>query len=85
MYNANQLSNFLLHFVASNYQDFENTEKHKLTGDNLSYVKEHRWLPLSYYDAMEKWMEKYGEHDLSVRNRANKRCSYNDVVYNSRN
>jgi len=48
--------------VASNFLAFEKTEEFKkLTGENLSYVKEHRWPPLSYINAMEEWKEKYGD------------------------
>ena len=42
MYNADQLSGFLLRFVASNFELFEKTEQfQKLTGENLSRIKEH--------------------------------------------
>lgn len=62
LHNGDQLSGFLLHFVASNYLAFEKTEDfQKLIGENLSYVKEQRWPPLSYINAMEEWKEKYGE------------------------
>ena len=64
LHNGDQLSAFLLHFVASNFLAFEKIEEFKkLTGENLSYVKEHRWPPLSYTDAMEEWKEKYGGED----------------------
>jgi len=57
--NANQLSGFLLHFISSNYLAFESTEQFKsLTGDNLLFVQEHRWPPLSYFKALEEWEEK---------------------------
>ena len=58
-HNANQLSGFLLHFVASNFEVFEKIEEfQKLTGENLSYMNEHRWPPLSYINAVEEWKEK---------------------------
>ena len=42
LHNANQLSGFLLHYVATHFQMFEKTEQfQKLTGENLSYVREH--------------------------------------------
>ena len=60
LHNANQLSGFLLHCVASNFEIFEKTEEfQKLTGENLSYVNEHRWPPLSYINALEEWEKKY--------------------------
>ena len=43
MYNADQLSGFLLRFVASNFELLEKTEQfQKLTGENLSRIKEHQ-------------------------------------------
>ena len=30
-----------------------------LTGDNLSYVNEHRWPPLSYEQAIEQYRREY--------------------------
>ena len=74
LHNGNQLSGFLLHFVASNFLAFEKIEEfQKLTGKNLSYVKEHRWPPLSYIDAMEEWKEKYGggNNTSTVKNNTN--------------
>ena len=69
LHNANQLSGFLLNVVASNFETFEKMKEiQKLTGENLSYVNEHRWPPLSLADAMEEWKEEYG-----VEN--NRRCS----------
>jgi len=77
LHNADQLSGFLLHFISSNYLAFESTERFQhLTGDNLSYVEEHRWPPLSYIKAMEEWKEKYGEESSgsSVKNTTNTNC-----------
>ena len=76
VHNGDQLSGFLLHFVASNFLAFEKTEEfQKLTGENLSYVKEHQWPPLSYINAMEEWKEKYGEDNTStVKNNINTNC-----------
>ena len=72
LHNANQLSGFLLHFVASNFEAFEKMEEfQKLTGENLSYVNEHRWPPLSYINAMEEWKEKCGV----AKNSSNRKCS----------
>ena len=43
LHNADQLSGFLLHFVASHFQLFEKTKQfQRLTGENLLYVMEHR-------------------------------------------
>ena len=78
LHNGEQLSGFLLHFVASNFLAFEKTEDfQKLTGENLSYVKEHRWPPLSYINAMEEWKEKYGgeeDNTTTAKNTTNSNC-----------
>ena len=43
VYNVDQLSGFLLWFVASNFELFEKIEQfQKLTGENLSRIKEHQ-------------------------------------------
>ena len=36
---------------------------HPPTDDNLAYVNEHRWPPLSYEVAMEEYRKKYLEDD----------------------
>lgn len=52
----------MLHFVASNYVAFEDSEHFSLLeGENLAFVQEHRWPPLSYYRQMEEYQEKYGD------------------------
>ena len=62
LHNANQLSDFLLDFVAKNFEIFEKMEQfQKLTGKNLSYVMEHRWPPLCYCNLMKEWKEMFGE------------------------
>ena len=48
--------------MASNYVVFEDSDHfHLLEGENLSFVQEQRWPPLSYYRAMEEYQEKYGD------------------------
>ena len=62
LHNAQQLSGWCLHFVSSNYAVFEGKEEFSLiTGDNLAYVNEHRWPPLSYYHAVEEYRKTHGE------------------------
>jgi len=78
LHNADQLSGFLLHFISSNYLAFEPTEQfQRLKGDNLSYVQDHRWPPLTYIKAMEEWKEKYGEESSgsSVKSATSSNCS----------
>lgn len=54
LHNADQLSGFLLRFVANNFKVFRKTEQfRKLTGQNLSYVKEHRKPSSSYVNAVK--------------------------------
>lgn len=65
IYNAEQLSNWCLHFISSNYIAFEKRKEFSLlTGSNKEHVEEHRWPPLSYLEEVqqyEKEMEKLGE------------------------
>lgn len=56
MYNADQLSGWCLHFIASNYTIFEKrSEFHQLKGDNKKHIEENRWPPLSYLEAVSKY------------------------------
>lgn len=63
-HNAPQLAQFLLHFIATNYQpmkkrkEFENVQ-----GENLRYVEEHQWPPLSYLKALEEYEKVTGKSD----------------------
>ena len=45
--------------VASNRREQESFSR--LEEDNMKYVDEHRWPPLSYYAAMEEYKAKYGD------------------------
>ena len=70
LHSASQLSAWCLHFISSNYVIFKDKEGFsKLTGENLEYINEHRWPPLSYEQAMEEYRSKYlaegdERHDL---------------------
>ena len=60
LHNASQLSAWCLHFVSSNYVVFKDKEEFsELTGDNMDYINQHRWPPLSYEQAMEEYRKKY--------------------------
>ena len=65
LHNARQLSSWCLHFVASNYVVFEPKEEFSLlAAENLDYVNDHRWPPLSYEKAIEEYRQKYeGEEE----------------------
>nr|CAG4710378.1 unnamed protein product [Naegleria fowleri] len=62
-YAANQLAQFCLHFIATNYEPMKaRKEWNLLTGFNKQYVEEHKWPPDSYFKQVEKYqsdMEKY--------------------------
>ncbi|WAR24340.1 RACA-like protein [Mya arenaria] len=60
-YNASQIANWCLFFIASNYLAFEKRpEFPQLKGDNKNYVEENRWPPLSYLKDVEEYERKYG-------------------------
>ena len=65
LHNAQQLSKWCLHFIASNYIAFENREDFpQLKGDNKDYIEGNRWPPLSYLkevDDYEKLVKKDGD------------------------
>ena len=65
IHNEEQLSNWCLHFISSNYIAFEKRREFPLlTGSNKTHVEEHRWPPLSYLKEVEVYeqeMEKAGE------------------------
>ena len=70
LHNADQLSTFLLHFIAINVITFEeNDELQKLSGENLSYVQAHQWQPAaSYINAVKRWKEKHTVKYSSSKN-----------------
>jgi hypothetical protein len=54
--NAKQLSQFLLHFISSNYEPMsKRSEFSLLDGENKSYIEQHRWPPLSYLEEVTKY------------------------------
>ncbi|XP_071477627.1 rho-related protein racA-like [Diadema antillarum] len=60
-HNAKQLADWCLHFISSNYLAFEKrSEFGQLEGENLEYVNEKRWPPVSYLEEIALWEEKYG-------------------------
>ena len=64
LHNASQLSAWCLHFVSSNYVVFKDKEEFsQLEGDNVDYINQHRWPPLSYEQAMEEYRKKYLEEE----------------------
>ncbi|XP_038077469.1 rho-related protein racA-like isoform X3 [Patiria miniata] len=64
MYNTTQLAAWCLHFISSNFLAFQQRAEFKtLEGENLKYVSENRWPPVSYLEAMEKYNAKYGQKE----------------------
>ena len=64
MYNSKQLAAWCLHFVASNFIAFQKKSEFKaLEGENLEYVNEQRWPPVSYLQALEEHKVKYGKKE----------------------
>lgn len=67
LYHANQLADFALHWLSVNYQPMKKRpEFTKLEGENLKYVEEHQWPPVSYLkelEVYEKAMAKHGGAD----------------------
>lgn len=60
-YNANQLADWSLFFISSNYIAFEKrAEFPQLTGENRKHVEENRWPPVSYLEELEQYNKKYG-------------------------
>ncbi|KAG2378458.1 hypothetical protein C9374_008097 [Naegleria lovaniensis] len=74
-YAANQLAQFCLHFISTNYEPMKaRKEWTLLTGSNKQYVEEHKWPPDSYFKEVEKYqaaMEKY----LKKKKKSDKRSS----------
>ena len=65
LHNAAQLSSWCLHFISSNYVEFESKDEfQRLSGSNLDYVQEHRWPPLSHEAAVEEYQRKYLSKEL---------------------
>ncbi|XP_061177740.1 rho-related protein racA-like [Saccostrea echinata] len=60
LHNAEELSNWCLHFISSNYIAFEKRKEFPLlTGSNKTHVEENRWPPLSYLEEMKEYEKEY--------------------------
>ena len=77
LHGASQLSAWCLHFISSNYVVFKDKEDFsKLTGENLDYVNDHRWPPLSYERAMEDYKRKYLAEEEGGNENAGASCEH---------
>ncbi|XP_038076722.1 rho-related protein racA-like isoform X2 [Patiria miniata] len=64
MHNATQLAAWCLHFISSNFMAFKQRAEFKtLEGENLKYISENRWPPVSYLEELEKYNAKYGQKE----------------------
>jgi len=63
-HNANQLAQFCLHFISSNFQPMKKRKEFvELVGDNLKHVEEHQWPPISYLKELEEYEKATGKSD----------------------
>eukprot|EP01129_Flabellula_baltica_P013675 TRINITY_DN639_c0_g1_i1.p1 TRINITY_DN639_c0_g1~~TRINITY_DN639_c0_g1_i1.p1 ORF type:complete len:692 (-),score=158.54 TRINITY_DN639_c0_g1_i1:21-2096(-) len=63
--NAKQLEAFCLHFISNNYEPMsKRPEWAMLEGENLEYIEEHRWPPVSYLEELETYEKAMkGDHE----------------------
>ncbi|ESO93584.1 hypothetical protein LOTGIDRAFT_119223 [Lottia gigantea] len=65
IHNADQLSQWCLHFIASNHIAFNERDEYRLLdGENKEYIETNQWPPLSYLAEVEEYerqMKKRGE------------------------
>ncbi|XP_022081978.1 rho-related protein racA-like isoform X2 [Acanthaster planci] len=62
MCNASQLAQWCLDLISRNFVAFQQrAEFKKLEGENLKYVTENRWPPVSYLEELEKYKAQCGE------------------------
>jgi len=62
LHNAKQLEAFLLHFISNNKGPMsKRPEWDLIEGDNLRYIEEHQWPPLSYLKELERYQKEMGE------------------------
>ncbi|XP_064634886.1 rho-related protein racA-like [Lineus longissimus] len=58
-YNAEQLANWCLHFISTNYIAFATRPEFSALGEEYrEYVEEHRWPPLEYLEEVEEYEKK---------------------------
>jgi len=59
--NAKQLEMFCLHFISSNFQPMKKRpEWNSLKGNNIKYVEENQWPPVSYLKQLEQYEKEKG-------------------------
>jgi len=66
-HNANQLAQFCLHFIASNFQPMKKRPEFSMLGaENLVYIEEHQWPPLSYLKELEEYERLTGKAGVCI-------------------
>ncbi|XP_013385052.1 rho-related protein racA [Lingula anatina] len=56
IHNAEQLANWCLHFISTNYQCFKNRPEFPLLQEkNLEYVEENQWPPVEYLNELREY------------------------------
>jgi len=63
-HNAPQLAQFCLHFIASNFQPMKKRKEFsELKDENLRYLEEHQWPPISYLKELEEYEKATGKSE----------------------
>ena len=81
VFNAKQLTKCCLHFIAFNFKYFQGIGKelHSVVKENKEFFEEHRWPPLEYVQALEKYKHSTLRKRLHVRRKSvsclSRRCS----------
>ena len=70
-HNSKQLPNWCLHFIAKNYAFFKSRQEFsRLTGDDLVFVEEHKWPPISYLQELSE----YEAERARAQDKARRKC-----------
>jgi len=80
-FEANQLAQFCLHFIASNYGPMSaRKEWELLKGDNKKYVEEKKWPPDSYFKQVAEYEKKHEVYMKKQKKKQKKESSNNTEV-----
>ena len=75
MHNACQLSDWCLHFISTNFTAFTRQSKFNLLqDDNLLYVEEHQWPPVSYLKEVEEYEEIMVDLQMKKKEEKGRKC-----------
>jgi small GTP-binding protein len=63
-HNAKKLAEFCLHFICTNYQPMKKRKEfEKLENENLTYIEENQWPPVSYWKELAEYEKEMGIKD----------------------